>query len=178
MHHKLWTAALVLGATVGPAARADVITLTTTHPVGTPLTMAENSVSSTDTVRIVNLNPPADAMTGWFITLATGSPPHPPGYIFSQSFIGISVTNTGGTLRAFDEDNNLAGTQVPQAGASLLDLTYQASPVASGMFGIYALPGAANTGWTDQNAAPQFFQNVPSGGGSPVLIGQVFVVPE
>jgi hypothetical protein len=46
-----------------------------------------------------------------------------------------------------------------------------------GTFGVYALPGLTNTGWTDQTGTTQFFQNVPSTG-SPVLIGQVTVVPE
>jgi hypothetical protein len=196
---QFWIAAVALSLG-SAAARADAITLTTTNPPGSPLTMQANSQSATLTVRVVNMNAPVDAMTSWFMTLtivpnsgATGtltfatpttstiaSPtPHPSNYIFAQSFEGIVVTNSGSQLRGDDEDNNLSGTAVPQAGKTLLDLTFLASSTASGTFGIYALQGPGSTNWSDQTFNTQFFQNVPATGGTgTVLIGQVFVVPE
>ena len=56
-------------------------------------------------------------------------------------------------------------------------MDFLASSNASGLFGIYALEGAALTQWTDSNLNTQFFTNVPDGTGM-VLIGEVSVVPE
>lgn len=192
-----WTIAAVgLWAALASPARADVVTLTTTNPPGTPLTMAPNATSGLMTVGVANTAAPVDRMTGWFFTLMivpdagstgtvtfasppTGSPAHPPNYIFAQSFVGINVTNAGNLLRAFDDDNDVNGTPVPQAGASLLQLSFASSPTANGTFGVFAQEGQSNTGWTNQAGVTQFFGNVPNGTGS-IRIAEVSVtgVPE
>ena len=78
--------------------------------------------------------------------------------------------------------NVAAGVPVPGSpGANLLQMDFLASSNASGLFGIYAVEGAANTQWTDPTVTTQFFTNVPDGTGM-VLIGEVLVtgqaVPE
>jgi PEP-CTERM motif len=114
----------------------------------------------------------------------TGSPPNPPNYVFGSNGLGIAVTNTGSALSANDFFNPSVGSGVAVLGtpwASLLQMDFLASSNASGMFGIYAVEGAATTQWTDSNAVTQFFTNVPNGTGM-VQIGEVLIstqsVPE
>jgi hypothetical protein len=172
--------ALVAVALLAPAVRADVITLTTTNPPGSPLVMAAGSTSGIMTARVTNTAAPAGTnMQGWAIDLlivgdagatgltfaspTTGNPAHPPNYIFTTSFPpGIAVTNSGTQLFANDSDNNLAGTAVPQTPKTLLDVMFNATAGASGTFGIFAVHGSFNTSWSDQNGATQFFQGMPN----------------
>ncbi|HVC96415.1 MAG TPA: hypothetical protein VND64_22205, partial [Pirellulales bacterium] len=66
-----------------------------------------------------------------------------------------------------------AGVPVPGgSGANLLQMDFFASSDASGLFGIYAVEGLANTVWTDDNITTQFFTNAPDETGT-VLIGEV-----
>jgi hypothetical protein len=58
----------------------------------------------------------------------------------------------------------------------LLQTDFLASANASGLFGVYAVRGAASTQWTDANFTTQFFTTVPDGTGT-VLIGDVLVTP-
>ena len=114
---------------------------------------------------------------------ATGTPPNPPNYIFGGNGLGIVVVNGGSELSGNDffDPSVGPGAAVPGSpGASLLDLTFLASSGASGVFGIYALEGAALTQWTDANVTTQFFTNVPDGTGR-VRIGEVVItqaIPE
>jgi hypothetical protein len=184
---------LACGASAG-------VVLSTSNPPGTPLSMNPGSTSGQMLVNVVSDNPPNDVMAAWNVTLAivpepgatgtltfqdpaTGTPPNPPNYIFDGNGLGIVATNTGSQLNANDffDPSGGPGAVVPGSpGANLLAMDFLASPNASGLFGIYALEGAALTQWTDANSTTQFFTNVPDGTGM-VLIGEVEVlgvVPE
>ncbi len=170
--------------------QADIM-LGTSNPPSTPLTMSSGTTSGAMLVTVTSNNYPNDVMAAWQFQLeilpisgatgtltfqdpATGTPSNPPNYIFTTG-IGIAATNTGGQLSANDFDVNL-GTIVPGTGANLLQMDFLASSDASGVFGIYAVEGAANTAWTDSNFNTQYFSNVPEGTGA-VLIGEVDVTP-
>ena len=181
--------ALLLGGTTG--VRASVM-LGTSNPPGTPLTMNASTTSGPMFVNVVSNNFPNDIMEGWFITLnivpragttgtltfqhpATGLAPNPPNYIFDGHGTGITVTNGGTTLVAFDVDAT-TGTVVPATVRNLLQMDFLASPGASGLFDIVAVEGAGKNLWTDSNSNNQLFSNVPLGTGT-VLIGDVSVSP-
>jgi len=181
------------------SARAGVI-LGTSNPPGTPLLMSPGTTSGPMLVNVVSDNPPNDIMAAWNFQLesipdsgtsgtltfqdpATGTPPIPPNYVFGSNGIGIAATNGGSTLSANDffDPNVGSGVSVPGSpGANLLQMDFLASLNASGLFGVYAVEGAATTQWSDPNPNTQFFTNVPDGTGL-VRIGDVLVqnaVPE
>jgi hypothetical protein len=186
---------------LAPSAWAGVV-LSTSDPVGTPLTMSAGTTSGTMLVNVVSNSPPNDIMAAWNLQLeivpnsgatgslmfqdpATGTPPNPPNYIFDVNGLGIAVTNGGSTLSANDFFNPSVGpgVAVPGApGANLLQMDFLASSNASGSFGIFAVEGAATSSWTDSNAVTQFFTDVPNGTAlvqiGEVLISQVQSVPE
>ena len=195
--NKLLTALTAL-ALLASAARADVITLTTTNPTGSPLVMGPSATSGIMSVLIQNTAAPAgNNMQGWIMDLmiigdagatgltfaspASGNVVHPPNYIFTTSFPpGIAATNTGTELKANDSDNNVAGTAVPQSPTfkTLLDLSFSATAGAGGTYGIYAVHGSFNTSWNDQVPNTQFFQGMPNDVAT-TRIGEVVVgVPE
>jgi hypothetical protein len=176
---------------------ADMITLATDSPVGTPLVMNAGATGGPMTVSAfnnVNPDPAANFMQAWLVTLqivpeagatgtltfagpATGPAAAPPNYIFASSNpLGILASNNGSTLSANDFADP---TQVPTApGANLLQMTYLASSDASGLFSINALAGDINTSWTDNespNPQTQFFVNVPNGNGQ-IPVGEVLVI--
>jgi len=181
---------------LGGGGRAGSITLSTSNLPGTPLTMTAGTISGSMFVNVVSDNPPNDIMAAWNIQLGivpnagttgtltfqdpvTGTPPNPGNYIFGVNGLGISATNGGSILSANDffDPNVGPGVSVPGApGANLLQMDFLASPNASGLFGIYAIQGAAFTQWTDSSFTTQFFTNVPDGTGT-VLIGDVLVTP-
>jgi PEP-CTERM motif len=176
--------------------------LSTSNPPGTPLTMSAGTTSGPMLVNVVSDNPPNDIMAAWNFQLvirpdsgalgtltfqdpATGAPPIPPNYIFGSNGLGIAVTNGGSTLSANDFFDPTVGSGVPvpgSPGANLLQMDFLASASASGLFGIYAVEGAASTQWTDSNLNTQFYTNVPSGTGvvqiGEVLVAQAQSVPE
>jgi len=179
--------------------RAGVI-LGTSNPPGTPLLMSPGTTSGPMLVNVVSDNPPNDIMAAWNFQLeiipdsgtsgtltfqdpATGTPPIPPNYVFGSNGIGIAATNGGSTLSANDffDPNVGSGVSVPGSpGANLLQMDFLASLNASGLFGVYAVEGAATTQWSDSNLTTQYFTNVPDGTGL-VRIGDVLVqhvVPE
>jgi hypothetical protein len=180
--------------------RAGVV-LSTSNPPGTPLPMAAGTVSGPMLLDIVSDNPPNDVMAAWSIQLAivadagatgtlmfqdpaTGTPPNPANYVFGGSGLGILATNGGTQLSANDFFDPSIGPGAPvpgTPGANLLQVDFLASSNASGLFGIYAVEGAAGTQWTDANLNTQLFTNVPDGTGL-VRIGEVLVqlsaVPE
>jgi PEP-CTERM motif len=182
-----------LFALLAPCTRAGVV-LSTSDPVGTPLTMSAGTTSGTMLVNVVSDNPPNDIMAAWNLQLeivpnsgatgslmfqdpATGTPPTPPNYIFGSNGLGIAVTNAGSMLSANDFFNPSAGPgmSVPGApGANLLQMDFLASSNASGSFGIFAVEGAASTQWTDSNFNTQLFTNVPDGTAM-VQIGEVLI---
>ena len=177
-----------------PAARLQAdVALGTSNSPGTPLTMSADSTSGPMFLTVSSDNYPNDLMAAWNVDLqiapiarasgtltfedpATGSPPNPPNYVFGTEGLGIVDINSGTSLTANDFYNpTLLATVVPgTTGANLLQMDFQASSNASGLFGIYAEEGAANTQWTDNNYNTQFFSNVPDGSGK-VLIGEVSV---
>ena len=195
---KSLTAALALALLAGPA-RADQLTLGSSAPVGNPIMFDAGTVSVpfiVFTTNNVNPDAPANFMTAWqfnlvivpgtgatgtvtFNTPATGTPAPPPNYVFGANGVGISATNSGAMLSANDFHTAATGSQVPVAGANLLQMTALASANAQGPFGLFALQGANNTLWTDAAAVPttRFFVNVPAGTGM-VQIGSFTVVPE
>jgi hypothetical protein len=191
---KKFLLSVVFFSLLGGASRAG-LTLFTSNPPGTPLDMSAGTTSGPMLASVVSDNPPNDIMAAWQFALtilpesgargtlmfqdpATGTPPNPPDYIFGSNGLGISATNGGNTLTANDFFNPSAGAGVPvpgSPGANLLQMDFLASSNASGLFGIYALEGNANTVWTDSNSNTQFFTNVPDGTGT-VLIGEVDVM--
>jgi hypothetical protein len=167
------------------------VVLGTTDPPGSPLTMSSGTTSGLMYVNVVSDNPLNDVMAAWQLQVEiiseggtgtltfqdppTGMAPTPLSYVFGGDGLGITATNTGTVLSANDFDTNLSGTPVPGSpGVNLLQMDFLASAGASGLFGIYADEGSANTQWTDRNANQQFFTNVPNGTGA-VLIGEVQV---
>ncbi len=182
-------------------ARAGII-LGTSNPPGTPLLMSPGTTSGPMLVDVVSDNPPNDIMAAWNFELtispesgATGmltfhdptgtSAPNPTNYVFGSNGLGIALypTNTSTVLGADDFFNPSVGMEaiVPGSpGANLLQMDFLASSNASGLFGVYAVEGAATTQWSDPNFNTQFFTNVPDGTGL-VRIGDVLVqnaVPE
>jgi hypothetical protein len=173
-------------------AQADYI-LSVSNPVGSPLTMSPGSTSGLMSVIATSNNPPNDVMAAWGFALmivpatgdtgvltfqdpATGTPANPPNYIFGTHGLGISVTNGGASLSANDFFDPAFGSGVATTVGNLLQVDFHATPNAAGLFGIYALEGAANTSWTDSNFSTQLFANVPDGTGM-VHLGDVLVVP-
>jgi len=158
--------------------------------------MTAGSTSGPMFVNVVRNNPPNDIMAAWSFQLsivpeagttgtltfqdpATGTPPIPPSYIFGGNGLGIAATNAGTSLNANDFFDPSVGAGVPvpgTPGANLLQVDFLASSGASGLFGIYALQGAAFTEWTDSSFTTQFFTNVPDGTNL-VLVGDVLVKP-
>ena len=197
---KLISRFAVLALLTG-SAQADVV-LSASNPPGTPLTMSPGSTSGTMLVSVVSDNPPNDVMAAWNFQLAiipdsgasgtlmfqdpsSGTPPIPPNYLFGSNGLGIAVANGGSTLSANDFFDPSVGSGVPvpaSPGANLLQMDFLASSNASGLFGIFALEGAANTLWNDSNLNTQLFTNVPDGTGmvqiGEVLISQAQSVPE
>jgi hypothetical protein len=200
---KLLLSIVFLGL-LGGAARSD-LTLSTSNPPGTPLTMSAGTMSGSMLVNVVSDNAPNDIMAGWQFALeilpdqgtngtltfqnpATGMPPNPDNYVFGNNGLGILVTNNGTSLSANDffnpsDPSDGPGAAVPGSpGASLLQMDFLASSDASGVFGVYALEGDQNTLWTDSNSNSQYFSNVPPDGAGMVRIGEVDVtisaVPE
>ena len=176
------------------------LALSTSNPPGTPLMMTAGTTSGLMLVNIVSDNPPNDVMAAWNIQLAivpdagatgtltfqdpaTGTPPVSPNYVFGSNGLGMVVTNGGSTLSANDFFDQSIGEGVPVSGApgaNLLQMDFLASSNASGLFGIFAVEGAAFTQWTDSNLNGQFFTNVPDGTDM-VRIGEVLIpqsVPE
>ena len=170
--------------------QAGVI-LGTSNPADTPLMMNPGMTSGLMLVNVVSDNFPKDVMAAWNFRLeinpesgatgmltfqdpATGTPANPSNYIFGGDGFGISATNTGSVLSANDfYTGSEAGVPVPGgSGANLLQMDFFASSDASGLFGIYAVEGLANTVWTDDNITTQFFTNAPDETGT-VLIGEV-----
>jgi hypothetical protein len=178
-------------------ARANY-SLSTSNPPGSPLAMSAGTTSGPMLVNISSNNPSQDIMAAWNFQLviiadsgatgvltfefpATGTPPNPPNYIFGSNGLGIAVTDTGTQLAANDFFNPSIGPGASAAVANLLQMEFQATQNASGLFGIYAVEGLALTQWTDSSFNTQFFANVPNGTGT-VRIGEVRVgsltVPE
>ena len=183
---------------VTAGARGGIV-LDTSNPPGTPQVMGAGSTSGPMFVNITSDNAPNDVMSGWNITLAiipdagasgtlafkdpsTGAYPNPGNYIFGGDGIGIAGVNSGSTLSASDFFIGIGPGAVVSGtpGSNLLQMDFQASSNASGLFGIFALDGAALTEWTDGGGNAQLFTDVPDGSGM-VRIGEVFVtqsVPE
>jgi hypothetical protein len=172
------------------------VTLGTSNPPGMPLMVTAGTTSGPLFVDIVSDNSLQDVMPAWNFQLeiipdsgatgaltfqdpSIGTPPNPPNYIFDTNGLGIAATNLGSLLSANDfYDPSIGlGTLVPGApGANLLQVDFLASPSASGLFGIYAVQGAALTQWTDDSFTTQFFTDVPDGTGA-MRIGDVLVTP-
>jgi hypothetical protein len=182
---------VLLGLMAGTAKGGFI--LGTDYPAGSPLYMTAGSTSELMTVNVSG-NTSQDIMLAWQINLviapengASGTltfqdpgtfsnpsgpyAPNPPNYVFGNQGFGINTSNTGGELTANDFDlNGFSGT-----GGNLLQMDFSATSNASGLFGIYALEGQANTVWTDSNYSTQLFTNVPDGTDM-VLIGEVDVI--
>ena len=186
---KLLFCLAFLSLTAGRAGAGLV--LSTTNPPGTPLNMSAGSTSGPMLLNVTSDTPPNDIMAAWQVQLeivpitgtgtlvfndpATSSVSNPLGYVFGTNGLGPFPTNSGTGLLDYDFYNTsvAAGVIVPGApGASLLQMTFSASSDASGLFGVYAEEGLANTLWTDTGSINQLFTNVPDGTGT-VLLGEV-----
>jgi hypothetical protein len=196
---KKWILSLALSL-VASSAKADFM-LGTSNPPGTPLTMSAGSTSGSMSVNVSGTG--IDPLIAWqfnLVIVAEGSAsgtltfqdPGPPGtqngtatnpanYIFGSNGDGIDYSNSGNQLSANDFDlafyqGQDSGFFGATGGVNLLQMDFLASGDASGVFGIYALEGQANTVWADSNLSTQLFTNVPDGTGM-VLIGEVDVNP-
>jgi hypothetical protein len=172
-------------------AQAGVM-LGTTNPPGSPLVMPGGTTSGPMFVTVVSDN--NDVMQGWQFSLRivpdggatgtltfnnppTGPAPNPPNYVFDSHGVGITSTNSGNQLDLANDNNDILlnplGTTLPTSQLfNLLEVDFLASATASGLFGVYAIPGAFTTVWTDGAFTSQDFSNVPQGGGD-VRIGEV-----
>lgn len=189
--------ALFVAAAAG--ARADLI-LGTSNPPGTPLTMSAGTTSGPMLINLVSDDAPHDVLAAWNFQLqmlpdagatgtlvfedpTTGAASNPPGYLFGADGLGIVANNSGNLLDANDFFSPVAAPGMPVPGApgtNLLQVVFSASPDAAGLFGIYAVQGAALTQWTDSEFNTRLFSNVPDGAGI-VRIGEVQIlqaVPE
>jgi hypothetical protein len=194
---KLLSSVAVL-CLLAASVRGDVI-LETSNPPGMPLVMGAGSISGPMDIGVVSDNPGNDFMAAWSFDLtiipdagatgtltfqdpATSTPSNPSNYIFGTDGYGISADNGASSLTANDfYVGDGIGSVVPGTpGANLLQIDFQASSNASGLFGIYAIEGVAVTQWTDGDADTQLFSNVPDGTGM-VRIGDVMLpqsIPE
>jgi hypothetical protein len=192
MKIRITTLAL-LGLMVG-GARAE-LTLGTSNAPGNPLVLSGGGTSGPMLLDVFSSNPPNDVMAAWNVSLlivgdagstgsvtflnpASGTPPNPSNYVFRSNGLGIVVANGGSSLTANDFFDPTAGpgSAVPGSpGASLLQLDFQASSNASGLFGVFAVQGAGATEWTDGSFNSQFFGNVPDGTGL-VRLGEIRVL--
>lgn len=206
-HHKLprvlGCAFGVLAASLGCVASAANLTLATTSPIGSPTEFFSGGVSPPIGIAIVNDAIPdatEDYLTGWQLALrivpqpgATGSvefaspvgptAAEPPNYVLDGINFGISATNSGDELLAFDFNFPASGgvevSTTPEDGLVTVELA--SSIDAVGTFDIVAVAGPGLTEWTDAATPIQQvrrFLNVPVGIGTAV-IGRVIVeVPE
>ncbi len=178
--------------------RAASISLVIDSLSGGPLTMLPNTTSDESLLSVQNDTFPnsiGEFLSGYQVALqivpqaaTTGSVTfaspvtgsllaEPANYVFSSvDNLGLDATNSGDELFLFDLD--LSATDVPTApGNNIAAMTFLASSDAVGLFDIVAIPGAANSVWTDDFFRSRDFANVPAIGG-PVVIGQIMVVPE
>lgn len=162
--------------------------------------MDAGTVSGPLLVSVSSDNPSQDVMTAWQFQLeivaesgasgsltfqdpTSGVAPNPSNYVFGTNGLDINSTNDGSSLamNGFFDPNTGTGTSVPGSpGANLAELTFSASPDASGFFGLYAVRDPASTQWNDDSFATRYFTNVPQGTGV-VRIGEILVnaaVPE
>jgi hypothetical protein len=190
---------LLLLGSLASCAHGSMI-FTSDHPPGSPLLMSAGSQSGPMLFRIASDATPPDLMAAWSVSLvllpepgatgllefaapASGYLPAAASYVFGNQGLGVAVTNLGTQLMANDflDPGFGLGVAVPGGpGIGLLRTTFTASASAVGLFGIYAVRGAASTEWTDAGLTTRFFDNVPSGTGR-VLVGQVLiegVIPE
>jgi len=175
---------------------ADTLTLSTDAPPGSPLVVNHGAVSGPLIVSVTNDTASDDAvnqLTGWQTTFeiiadqgATGTlifktGTEPANYIFN----GVSHTNFPGSMNTdtrqlFIGASFAGGVQVPTApGTGLWELTFEASPGASGTFGLFVIDNTESF-WSDAfspNTRNRDFANVPASGG-PVRIGEILIIPE
>jgi len=149
--------------------------------------------SPTFLVGIENATATADPLLGWQLGLqivpdagATGSlwfesAGEPPDYLLAGRSMGIMPPFGGGsaTLGPLgDVDSDFLGVIVPTTGASLLEVTFGATPDAQGQFQVAAISdlfsGSNWISWDFLDGVTREFANVPFSGG-PVVIGSVFV---
>lgn len=196
MHRCMWVGFGLCLLAVG--AQAEMITLGIDVPSGSTLAV-DAGTSNSDPLLVtvsnnVNTDDPADRMAAWQFLLriepdagATGQVGFNPGnrptpYVFDGvGTFGFTAApmGSGSQLFAFDATAfPVTGVQVTTTAANLVVFDVHASADASGTFGIYAVPGAGNTEWTDVGTGGvQVFANVLPGGGQ-VRIGEIVVVPE
>src|SRR5438094_100724 len=130
---------ILAAAVLAGTARAANVTLASSTPVGSPITVAAGVASVPVNVFIFNdvgTDPPSGFMKAWqfdlrlvpdagatgtlsLATPATGAVSPPSSYIFAAG-VGITATNSGSGLTANDFDTASGGTQVPTANRNLM----------------------------------------------------------
>jgi hypothetical protein len=176
------------------AASAEILTLSTSAPVGNPLVVNAGAISGAMVITVTNntnSDVSTDLLTGWQVTLSIVADPgttgsltyntatEPANYILPSFGAASGLGNTDTQLQMFDSETPVVAVQVPtSSGANLLEVTLEASNNALGTFGIFAIDGVDSL-WTDANSprVDRDFGNVPTGGGA-VRIGEIRVVPE
>jgi hypothetical protein len=147
-------------------------------------------------IGINNGDVPGDSMTGWQLRLAVtggtgnllinGASLPSSNYVFEGDVFPLSTTPSLGSLPGSPSSTLFAttatfsgnGVLVPATDSYLLNISFSSGAIApSGTFEIVALPGIANSVWTDENFTTREFDNLV-GEVDPIVIGTITIVPE
>lgn len=99
-------------------------------------------------------------------------------YLLEGASGGLGGSLSVSDVFAFDDDPGFLGVEVPLSGKQLLTVDFSTPDDARGNFKILAIPGLANTQWSDANFVDREFENVPLSASNPIVLATVTVVPE
>lgn len=156
---------------------------------------SDTPVSPRMVIGIINEAPDAERLVGWQLTLSIVAQPGavgtlqfnaaslPDNYVlaglpnaFSATFPNAPARDM---LRVFDENTTLAGATIPASGSNLVAIDFTTPDGAVGNFDVYALPGLANSIWTEITTAQQRdFEGLLRTSSTPLWLGTVTAVPE
>jgi hypothetical protein len=199
---KKWLAALFLSLVIVSPAWADSLTIS-----GSDVNWTTNNSSPTFTVQIANPTGTAQSLYAWqlgfFVAADTSGPNAGTGtvnfatealptnnYVMAGNSTGLfpsaPLPSTSIPIVADATPDNTGSILALGSSFNLLNLTFNATPGAKGVFDIYAMPLSINqtsgSGWYSSDFNGQGFGNVSTTGG-PTLLGQLtliqpFSVPE
>lgn len=177
-------------ALISGTAQAGNLTLLADDIVWNPQT--DGSISPPLLIRVENdTSPDSDLLQGWLLRLqivasgtATGTLEFNSRALATSDYLlegrsgGLGGSISASEVFGFDDDLLFTGVEVPLSGKALFQVDFSTPDNAIGTFNIVALPGLANTQWSDGNFEDRDFANVPFGAGEPVVLATVTVVPE
>ncbi len=134
-------------------------------------------------------SPDSDLLQGWQLrlqiepvnavgTLFFHSGDVPANYLLDGVSGGLVASPGGLSLFAFDDDETFQGVEVPASGTALINLTFDTFNGALGEFRLVAVPGLANTEWSDSDFNDRPFTDLPLSGGGLIELATINVVPE